>query len=29
MQNGFERVRNLAGGINKWAERIDTSLPRY
>jgi len=29
MQNGFERVRNLAGGINKWAERIDASLPRY
>ena len=29
MQQGFDRVRNLAGGINKWAERIDTSLPRY
>jgi adenylyltransferase/sulfurtransferase len=29
MQQGFGRVRNLAGGINKWAERIDTSLPRY
>ena len=29
MQQGFEKVRNLAGGINKWAERIDKSLPRY
>ncbi len=29
MQRGFDKVRNLAGGINKWAERIDTSLPRY
>ncbi len=26
---GFDRARNLAGGINKWAERIDPSLPRY
>ena len=29
MQNGYSRVRNLVGGINRWAERIDTSLPRY
>ncbi len=29
LENGFEKVRNLAGGINKWAERIDKSLPRY
>jgi len=29
VQHGFEKVRNLAGGINKWAERIDKSLPRY
>jgi len=28
-QNGFARVRNLVGGINRWAERIDKSLPRY
>jgi adenylyltransferase/sulfurtransferase len=28
-QNGFEKVRNLVGGINRWAERIDQSLPRY
>jgi adenylyltransferase/sulfurtransferase len=26
---GFRRVRNLAGGINAWAERIDPTLPRY
>jgi sulfur-carrier protein adenylyltransferase/sulfurtransferase len=26
---GFKRVRNLAGGINAWAERIDPSMPRY
>ena len=26
---GFEKAKNLAGGINKWAERIDPSLPRY
>ena len=29
LENGFEKVRNLAGGINRWAERIDKSLPRY
>ncbi len=29
MQQGFEKVRNLAGGINRWAQRIDPSLPRY
>jgi adenylyltransferase/sulfurtransferase len=26
---GFEKAKNLAGGINKWAERIDPSLPKY
>jgi adenylyltransferase/sulfurtransferase len=26
---GFRRVRNLKGGINAWAERIDSTLPRY
>ena len=26
---GFKRVRNLAGGINAWAQKIDPSLPRY
>ena len=24
-----EKVRNLAGGINRWADRIDKTLPRY
>ena len=28
-QMGFTRVRNLAGGIDRWAERIDPSVPRY
>jgi adenylyltransferase/sulfurtransferase len=26
---GFPRVRNLRGGIDEWAVRIDPSLPRY
>ena len=26
---GFQRVRNLAGGILAWAERIDPTMPRY
>jgi molybdopterin/thiamine biosynthesis adenylyltransferase/rhodanese-related sulfurtransferase len=26
---GFKRVKNLVGGINAWAERIDPSLPIY
>ncbi len=26
---GFTHVRNLKGGINAWAERIDPSLPTY
>ncbi|MEW6511102.1 MAG: molybdopterin-synthase adenylyltransferase MoeB [Bacteroidota bacterium] len=26
---GFTKVRNLAGGIDAWARRIDPSLPRY
>jgi adenylyltransferase/sulfurtransferase len=26
---GFRRVRNLAGGILAWSERIDPTLPRY
>jgi adenylyltransferase/sulfurtransferase len=28
-QAGFRRVRNLAGGILAWADRIDPTLPRY
>ena len=26
---GFKKLRNLAGGIDAWAERIDRSMPRY
>jgi adenylyltransferase/sulfurtransferase len=26
---GFRKVRNLAGGINRWAEQIDPTMPRY
>lgn len=28
-QMGFKKVRNLAGGIDAWARRIDRSMPRY
>jgi len=28
-QSGFTKVHNLAGGINAWAERIDTKVPTY
>lgn len=28
-RNGFENVKNLKGGINKWAKEIDNSLPVY
>lgn len=27
--NGFSEVKNLKGGINKWAQEVDTSLPVY
>ncbi len=26
---GYTNVKNLAGGITAWAERVDTSLPKY
>jgi adenylyltransferase/sulfurtransferase len=26
---GFKKVKNLKGGINAWAEEVDTSLPLY
>jgi rhodanese-related sulfurtransferase len=26
---GFKRVKNLGGGIDAWAEKHDTSMPRY
>lgn len=28
-QCGFERVANVAGGIDAWAQQLDPSLPRY
>jgi adenylyltransferase/sulfurtransferase len=28
-QAGFRKVRNLAGGIARWAELIDPTMPRY
>ena len=28
-QQGFEKVYNLAGGIDAWAQRIDPAMPRY
>ena len=27
--NGYAKVRNLAGGINRWAEAIDPTMARY
>jgi len=29
MQNGFRRVRNLAGGILAWSDHVDPSVPKY
>jgi molybdopterin/thiamine biosynthesis adenylyltransferase/rhodanese-related sulfurtransferase len=28
-QSGFKKVRNLAGGILAWAERVDRKMPKY
>lgn len=28
-KKGFTNVKNLKGGINEWAKKIDTSLPVY
>lgn len=28
-KKGFANVANLAGGIDAWAEQIDTAMPRY
>ena len=27
--NGFQRVVNIAGGINAWAMQVDPAIPRY
>jgi len=29
LQNGFNNVKNLKGGINAWATRIDPSMKIY
>lgn len=29
LSQGYEKVRNLVGGINRWASEVDTSLPTY
>ena len=29
MQNGFEQVLNLRGGILGWRQEVDPSLPTY
>lgn len=29
IENGYENVRNLKGGINQWAKDIDSNLPVY
>lgn len=28
-KKGFKNVKNLKGGINEWAKKIDSSLPVY
>ncbi len=28
-ESGFRKVKNLVGGLDAWAERIDPSMPRY
>jgi rhodanese-related sulfurtransferase len=28
-QQGFEKIYNLVGGVDAWAQRIDTTMPRY
>jgi len=28
-QNGFERVRNVAGGILAWSDKVDPRVPKY
>jgi adenylyltransferase/sulfurtransferase len=28
-QSGFSKVRNVAGGITAWAERVDPKVPKY
>jgi rhodanese-related sulfurtransferase len=28
-QQGFDRLANMAGGIDAWALQLDPSVPRY
>lgn len=28
-QQGFTRLKNLAGGIDRWSSDVDVSVPRY
>ena len=28
-QHGFTRLRNLSGGIDRWADEVQPDLPRY
>ncbi|HVZ46634.1 MAG TPA: rhodanese-like domain-containing protein [Ramlibacter sp.] len=28
-QSGFERVANVAGGIDAWSQELDAGVPRY
>ncbi|WP_395688989.1 rhodanese-like domain-containing protein [Caenimonas koreensis] len=27
--NGFDRVANIAGGIDAWSQQVDAGVPRY
>jgi adenylyltransferase/sulfurtransferase len=29
MEHGYDRVKNMLGGINKWATNVETELPTY
>jgi adenylyltransferase/sulfurtransferase len=29
LDSGFRKVANLSGGIDRWAQRVDSALPRY
>lgn len=28
-EQGFEKVQNMAGGIEAWSQQVDPSVPRY
>jgi len=29
LNHGFTHVVNLSGGLDRWADEIDTTIPRY